>query len=408
MSKMFDLANSMKIQINEEKKLSLILFYQTERFRELMEEVFRFEGVTAPVVFKYSDEAIRDNAQEFTDHIIMIELNESDNITQDIEQISHQLPNSASVIVIGSENSISTIRDLRAMGYYYLFWPITKLELIDFIRGVNDNLTRNNTLSKSRQAKKIIVLGSKGGVGTSMLTAELSKELSEKRNSSCIVIDHNFSGGNLDIMLGVKQFTRKKLPQGMLIANLDAQYAMGMTTKVNEMLSFLSIESDNLSVEELKEYTHVLSTQLATETNFIIEDLSGSASEKIGFLTKEQDIDVVVLVIDQTVSSLREASRVLSVVKEKKLEMRFIIVVNNTKPEKYSTVDLKDIKKHIDRSVDVICPFEPKIGSALLHGESIHSKNMLISQSFNDVTALLLGETVKKPSLLKRLTQRMK
>ncbi|GLR73391.1 AAA family ATPase [Aliivibrio sifiae] len=404
---MFDLASSMNLPVNEEKKLALILFYQTEKFRELMEEVFRFEGITAPIVFKYSDDAIRDNAQEFTDHIIMIELNESTNITTDIEQISHQLPHSASVIVVGSENSISTIRSLRAMGYYYLFWPITKLELIDFIKGVNDDFTKNNQISKSRQAKRIVVLGSKGGVGTSMLTAEISKELSERRNSSCMVIDHNFSGGNLDIMLGLKQFARRKLAPGMLVSNLDPEYAEGMTTKVNDMLSLLAIESDNLSVEECREYIHVLTNQLALQTNFIIEDLSGSASEKIHFLTKETDIDVVVLVIDQTVSSLREASRVLSSVKEKKLAMRFIIVVNNTKPEKYSTVDLKDIKKHIGKNVDVICPFEPKIGSALLLGESVFSKNMPISLSLNSITALLLGETLKRPSLFKRLTQRM-
>ncbi|MDN3683471.1 hypothetical protein QW180_02055 [Vibrio sinaloensis] len=76
-----------------------------------------------------------------------------------MRRISHLLPNSASVIVIGSEDAISTIRNLKAMGFYYLFWPVSKEELIDFVKNVSDNRQRNAGLGKAREAKKVAFFG---------------------------------------------------------------------------------------------------------------------------------------------------------------------------------------------------------------------------------------------------------
>lgn len=408
---MFDLVDLLKnkeTQPAKEEKLTSVLFHQTEACRELVEEAFRFEGITTPAILNNNDDNIRQHVRESTIEIVLVELNESSNVTKDMEHISHLLPNSASVIVIGSEDAISTIRNLKAMGFYYLFWPITKTELIDFVRNVNENRLRNSGLGKNRSAKKVAVLGAKGGVGVSLLTAELSKELSEKRNSSCVIVDHNFSGGNLDIMLGLKQFKKREVAPGALTASLDAGYASNMATKVNGMLSLLAIESDDLSDAQLKEYARTLSAQLASQTNFIIEDLSGSTSSKADLEYIASQADVVLLVTEPTVSSLRDATRVMNVLQEKNSTARCIIVVNHTKPEKCATVELPEIEKYLHQCVDVVCPFEPKLGKTLLRGENIYTQKMPVSNSFSQITSLLLGEAIKptKESLLKRLTQR--
>ncbi|MUI55815.1 AAA family ATPase [Aliivibrio fischeri] len=405
---MFDLSNSMNLPVNKKQNLELVLFHQTDEYRQLIEEVFRFEGISEPLVLDNTEEVVAQHARKYPNHIIMIELNTSHNVVSDIERISHLLPNNAPVIVLGKENSISVIRALKDMGYYYLFCPATKTELFDFVSEINEKNMKKELGSTTRKAKKIAVLGAKGGVGTSFIAAELSKELSGSRNSSCVVVDHNIRGGNLDIMLGMKHFKRRKLTQGMLLSNLDVDYATNMVTKLNDMLSLLSIESDNFSIEEMKEYISVLTSQLALQANFIIEDLSGSASEKLSYLIKSADVDAVVLVADQTVSSLREAALVVNTIKEKNLPIRVIVVVNHTKPEKYSTIESQEVEKYINKNIDVICPFEPKLGTYLLHRDSIYTKDIEIAQSLNRITALLLGEEeIKKSSLLKRLIKRL-
>ncbi|XDF79761.1 hypothetical protein AAFX60_015195 [Aliivibrio fischeri] len=41
---MFDLSNSMNLPVNKKQNLELVLFHQTDEYRQLIEEVFRFEG----------------------------------------------------------------------------------------------------------------------------------------------------------------------------------------------------------------------------------------------------------------------------------------------------------------------------------------------------------------------------
>ncbi|MEF1187598.1 chromosome partitioning protein ParA, partial [Vibrio sinaloensis] len=177
-------------------------------------------------------EVIKKYARSSALEIVIVELNESNNVTEDMRRISHLLPNSASVIVVGSEDAISTIRNLKEMGFYYLFWPVSKQELIDFVKNVSDNRQRNAGLGKAREAKKVAFWGASGGVGNSLLVAEIACELSSKKNSSCVVIDHDFVGGNLDILLGLKKFEKKDIPPGALTSNLDTSYALNMTQKI--------------------------------------------------------------------------------------------------------------------------------------------------------------------------------
>lgn len=122
---MFDLVDLLKTdnsQAEHEEKITSVLFHQTEECRSLVEEAYRFEGITAPAVLENTDADIRKHIRESTIEIVIVELNISDNVTEDMRQISHLLPNHASVIVVGSEDAISTIRNLKDMGFYYLFY----------------------------------------------------------------------------------------------------------------------------------------------------------------------------------------------------------------------------------------------------------------------------------------------
>jgi pilus assembly protein CpaE len=340
--------------------------------------------------------------------IVIVELNESKNVTDDMRRISHLLPNSASVIVIGSEDAISTIRNLKEMGFYYLFWPVSKQELIDFVKNVSDNRSRNSGLGKARDAKKVAFWGSSGGVGTSLLVAEIACELSSKKNSSCVIVDHDFVGGNLDILLGLKKFEKKDIPPGALTASLDTSYALNMTQKITSMLSILSVKSKELDETQMKEYVRTLSDELSEQTNFLIEDLSRSVNSKVDLAYSANECDAIVLVLKPTVSSLRDASRICSLLKELETKARVIVVINHTAPEKHATVTEEEVEKYLRRPIDVICPYDGQMSKALLEGKHLHDLKLPISKSIKQITAALLGEKQEgsKVGLLSKLISR--
>ncbi|RUM49118.1 MAG: chromosome partitioning protein ParA, partial [Marinomonas sp.] len=175
---MFDLVDSLRKSRNtesivEQEKIRSVLFSQTAECEELVLEAYRFEGIAPPVVIKNDDAEISEHVRHSEIEIVIVELNNSKDVSADAERISHLLPNHASVIVIGSEDAISTIRNLKEIGFYYLFWPITKQELIDFVRSVSENRKRhsNRGPGQNRRAKYISIVGAKGGVGATFVCA---------------------------------------------------------------------------------------------------------------------------------------------------------------------------------------------------------------------------------------------
>lgn len=403
-----DLLKNSEKKETQKEKLTSVLFHQSEQCKELVEEAFRFEGIVTPAILQNSDDTIRKHVRESTIEIVLVELNMSSDVTKDMKRISHLLPNHASVIVIGSEDAISTIRNLKEMGFYYLFWPISKQELIDFVRNVNDNRSRNSGLGQNRTAKKIAFWGSKGGVGASFLTSEVAFELSDKKNSSCMIVDHNYSGGNLDIFLGLNQFEKRPVTLGTMSSSLDLSYAMSMTKKVNNMLSVLAIESDDLNEMELKDYSRTLVKELSVQNNFILEDLSSSVNCKADLKVLAVDCDVFVLVLEPTVSCLREAARVISGLDKYNSTVRCIVVLNYTIPEKSATVTKEEIEKYLRQPVDVTCPFESKFGSMVLEGKHLYKQTLPLSHSINRLTSLLLGQYMNqtKKTIFQRLAKK--
>lgn len=403
---MFDLVdllskNETKEDIKQEK-ITSVLFYQTDVCQQLVTEAYRFEGIVAPAVLENTDAKIKEFVRESSIEIVLVELNNSANVTQDAERISHLLPNHASVIVIGSEDAISTIRNLKAMGFYYLFWPITKQELIDFVRSVSENRERNKGPGQNRKAKQVSIIGSKGGVGATLLTTEISCLLATEKKASCLVVDHNYGGGNLDIVMGLKQFEKRKLQPGSLASNLDEASAQSLVTKQSTMLSILALSSDELNDQELKDYTRAVAKEVAGDANFIIEDLSASA----GFTPDPKVLvtlcDSIVLVIEPSVSSLRDAAKIRSeIAKENNNSaLRIITVLNYRIPPRLSTVTEKEVEKFLGQPIDIILPYEPKIDSLLLEGKRIYGTKSKMSQGVRKLTSLLLGEEVKKKKSL--------
>ncbi|EEZ39082.1 AAA family ATPase [Photobacterium damselae] len=407
---MFDLVDVLKnknLDSVSSEEFKSVLFFQTENCKDLVEEVFRFEGISPPRIIKNNEGDIRSHIREESAEIIIIELNESNNVTKDIDHISSLLPNNASVIVIGQEDAISTIRNLKTMGFYYLFWPASKLDIVDFLNNVRDNRRRNFGLGKKRSAKRVAIWGSKGGVGTSLIVAEISKELSEKRNSSCLVMDSSFLGGNLDIMLGLKQFKKRHIALGALTASLDETYASSMTQKVNDMLSLLAIESNELDNNQMKDYSRELSNELSHQVNFIIEDLSNSNISQSDFDYVALNIDTLIIVTEPSVSSVRAAANLIHQLEEKNSSVRCILIVNNVRPEKSATVSMSEIEKLLHKKINVECAYEQSLCDEILRGKSIYKQSFDISKKINIVTSLLLGEepSLPKKNFLNRIFQ---
>ncbi len=400
---MFDLVDILKKgevpKTEKQQEITSVLFYQTEKCHSLVKEAYRFEGLVPPVLVENSDEHIKEHVRNEHIEIVIIELNESTNVSRDAERIGHLLPNEASVIVIGSEDAISTIRNLKLMGFYYLFWPITKQELIEFVLSVHDNRHSNRGLGKKRKAKQISVLGCKGGVGTTFVCSEIAYLLSEKKNSSCVVVDNDYFGGNLDIMLGMEKFEKRQIRAGAFATTLDPTSAQSMLNKSSKLLSVLSLTpSLGMGCADVKEYTRTVADQVSENVNFLVEDLSSIAQPSFDYKMLAEESDCMILVFSPTVSALREAARIRQRVMDNKdgNSSRLYLVMNRVIPDSSATVTLDEVEKYLHQPVDVVIPYIKKLDSMILDNKKICQSGGKPEKALYRLISLIVGEDEKK------------
>ncbi|GAL29187.1 type II/IV secretion system ATPase TadZ/CpaE [Vibrio variabilis] len=283
------------------------LVYQTDECKSLVEELFEFEGWDAPNGVK-QEKADSDFFAKQESNLILLELNNSDSVVSDAQAFAAKLPTHKGVIIIGKEDAISTLRTLKEMGFYYIFWPINKYEFAEFVMHVHLDLKSHTGVSKERRAKRVAVVGTKGGIGTSFIAAELSTKMSGQ-GVDTILVDHQYHDSNIDVLLGLTDHTSRTLDElSVPIHELDFEGAQNYLTPINKDLRLLSINGDS-DQDELLSYNQALCDLLSRNTNFIVEDFSGSVDFHVDGDMLIRHYDVVAIVVEPSIAQFAMPKR---------------------------------------------------------------------------------------------------
>jgi len=399
MTDMFNLVD--KLSAKEEPTSQALeecaLLFQTQVCRSQLHKAFRFDGLQAPITLDYqASNALK--LSEFSDlKVVFVELNESDSVVRDAQQIALQLPTHLSVVIIGREDAITTIRALKELGFYYLFWPANEAEVNDFYRNVLRNHQQQQGVGRNRKAKQIAFLGVKGGVGTSLVASEVSRALAKTHQLPTLLVDHTYTGSNLDVLLGLKQFQKRNVQKGTLVSAVDTALASNLIQNLEDNLSILAVESHEFSRSELHEYTQALTHQVVQNSAFIIEDYSHSVLTQKELSRALRHVDSLVLVFDATVSSLRELNRMVVSVQQELPHLPIMVVLNSTRPHNAASISKHDVAKHFGREADCQIEFDHKANQYLLQGTLITETHSNMREGLQQLIASLLGEPAPQP-----------
>lgn len=394
---MFDLVNTLSSAEpkKSEKQSRCALFFQTQSCRDLIQKAFRFEGFIEPITFENQEAYYAKLDQGLESDVVFVELNQSQDVVSEAQMLSHMLPPHVSVVIIGSEDTISIIRALRKLGFYYLFWPASETEVIDFYQNVSRNHIENQGVARNRKAKQIAVMGVKGGVGTSLVACEISRRLAKHQNASTLLVDYTYTGSNIDVMLGLKKFTKRSVQKGTFAAGVDNDIASSMVQHIEKNLSLLAVESDEFGRDDLYQYTQSLKQQMIQNHVFVVEDYSHTATTNEEFRQAFEKIDALVLVFDATVSSLRELNRIRSEIEMKHPSLVVFTLMNRSRPHNAASISEADVVKHFGRKADAQLVFDFKANQYLLQGELLSESRSEMRLGLQTLVALLVGEKIE-------------
>lgn len=383
--------------LGSQSGIRVVQFHRSEATKSLVEETFRFIGEGLPTAHQYSFSDAPAQIEEIKAQVAIIDLVDCEDTLSECRKLSERLPTALSVLIIGNVDSISVIRELKAFGFYYLLWPVNKIEVAEFVEGV---LAQHEAASfkHKRRAKRIGIIGTRGGIGTSMISAELGWQLSHDKQASCVVVDNNYVSGNLDIFLGVKNREKRKLNASESGGAIDDSVAKSLVTRVNTRLDYLALGTTTENSSDFFEINNNVVSSLSSEANFIIDDLSASVGFDIKPSALLKHLDVAVVVMDPTISCLRETAALLNNIKkhieesEARKTIRIVLVLNKHRASRFQSVTDAEIVKYLNVPVDITLPYEVSVEESLVTGTMLSSGKTKLGSQLRALCSLIVGE----------------
>lgn len=322
--------------------------------QEVLEEI---DGGKFSINFLNCLEVAKKLRKEISPNIVIVDVSgEAQPITA-LAELANVLEPDVKVLVIGDRQDANFYRQLiRGLGVSeYLYKPLNRSMVSRFF---GPHLTNEIYLSDDTRGGRVLgFVGSRGGVGTSTIAANFSWYLGEIARRHTLIVDGDLYAGTIAVLLGAKVDgglrTAFEAPQ-----RVDELFIERSSQTVGDRCDVLSSQVgvyEKLSFDR-KASNHLIDV-VKKKYNYIIVDICRDYSELSKSL--ENLCEQKIIVIDGTLSSLRDCLRYTSYQKTEKQGVRPLIVLN--KFGEPGTLSLSEIKDGLGRSPDIIIPFIPRL-----------------------------------------------
>ncbi|NDE89681.1 MAG: response regulator [Alphaproteobacteria bacterium] len=264
------------------------------------------------------------------------------------------------IIFLGKQNDISLYRQFIQLGAVdYLVKPLSEESLLHAIANSAKPKKQNEALHKEAHSSAIIpVIGTRGGVGVTTLCVNLAWILSQQLNQNVCLID-------LDMQFGTSALALDKGPgRGMRAAlehpeRLDSLLIASSMVQHNDKFSILCAEDTlDTALQFNGDATLGLLKPIRGDFDMMLVDMSRHhlSQQKALF----QEAQAVVLVVDLTLASLRDARRIKAHLKTIRSDLSVIIVANHVGESPYATLDQATFEKNLENTIDIVLPEDIK------------------------------------------------
>ncbi len=375
--------------------------YQTDACRHLLEETMKFEGMGVPFSLPCTDDQIVEAVIGIESQLIFIEAKK--NMVHLAKQLSPLLKHHTRVVLIGHEDSISAMRAVKELGFYYLFWPLEKKEVAVFLHFLQKDQSYQTGPQDARSARRIAVVAVKGGSGCTMTSAELAHTLASESQQKVIIADHGYTGSAMHVMLGKRDLAKRSIAEASqthqtLGSVLDMGGAQGQLTRINPQIDYLGFEGKSGSGEDMREYTNNVLDALRREANFIIEDFSASSNFYPNPEWLCTQASVVVLLIQPTLSSISEARNFVTQFQKQNENQptpaRLITVLNHCQPK--PAIPRASIEKYLELELDLEFPYYRQCEDLLIKGKRFFDSKTPLARPFVNLARMILGKPLEK------------
>jgi pilus assembly protein CpaE len=305
-----------------------------------------------------------------------------------VERIHQELPDTA-VICSSEDNSPDIIlQSFRSGAMEFLRQPLVDSEIASVFAKIEQTATHPE---ESEHGRVVAIYASKGGCGTTFVTANLAASLARLTRKRACVVDLNLQAGDQPLYLGLEpHYSIHDVVRNF--DRLDDQLLASYLTQRSKHLALLAAPTEIGKEEDIRvEHVTRAITLLRAQTEFVVIDSPRALNElTIAALDAADDL---ILLMTLDIPAIRSAKRALDIFTRLGYDRSRVKVVIN-RYTKTPEFDLKQVEKVLETQVfaTITNDYQAAIASINVGEPLVLSKNQSrVVQDFGNLASKLTG-----------------
>lgn len=309
------------------------------------------EGST-PQVIEYLSESA-------APQVLIVDISDSASPLTAMMSLTAALTDDTRVIGIGTVNDITLYREILDAGVTdYIVKPVTEKALGAALRRTNEPTHTVSEGGAEKRQKRIAVVGTRGGCGSSTLAVNLAWMLGEEEELKTILVDLDLEFGTTALSLDLEP-TRGLREALENPTRIDSLFISSATTKLTEHLSVMATEE-------------ILSGELQFNPNAVevLFEIIGRSNEVIvidlprpAYAVRERVLEAathIILVTELSLPGLRDSIRLLSGIETAAPDTPVTVVASRTGGPKQA-MPAGEFQNALGRKIDLQIPEDAKV-----------------------------------------------
>lgn len=364
-------------------------FIRDEETRRLVEQLVTELMIPNAVVQRGGvEDAIRTLGRQRSPRMLLVDLTGIDLPLSAMGELAEVCEPGVTVIAIGDRNDVGLFRDLIGTGVSdYLVKPLPASILQKSLLSVVENA--DQARQNQRSGRLIAVIGSRGGVGSTMLATNLAWTIANRRRRRVVLVDLDLQLGTVALSLDLEPChgLAEALEQpgridGLLLDRIMAQHSdtlfvLGGEEGLNEFLA-PDIGALDILLKELRNKFHYVIVDLPRQ-------ISGTTQHVLNLATS------LVMVTDLSLAGMRDSLRLLTMLPTINAACQITVCANRC-GEHQGEITRKEFEAGIGRTIDFIVPVDNKsLGDSINRGQPIAAGRGRVAQAIHLMADHLAG-----------------
>jgi pilus assembly protein CpaE len=338
--------------------------------------------------------AIEYLGEQRSPHLLLVDISGVDLPLSKVQMLADVCEPGTNVIAIGDHNDVALYRDLQAAGVSdYLVKPLTR-ELMTKALAPKTNGSGEMGRTALKLGKMVAFIGSRGGVGTTTMAANLAWHLANRQSRRVALVDLDLQHGDCALLFNAE--TTPGLRDAL--ANplrLDPLLLERLMSRHGERLFLLGGEEpiqDNIQFTPAAVDT--LFSVLRSQFHYVVVDLP-----RIPIPAYRRALEIAdrrVIVVDQTMRSMRDAVRLKKAFGDTSGAEQAIFVLNREGEAGNHGLSQSEIISVLQAKPTSTIPFLPKLVTPAAHHATIAARQRKFGNAVGELALEISGRTRKR------------